>query len=100
MPDAALGSVRLMFPSLVYYAGRPVEILDTPGLAGTFFTTRAGAFAIMDRPTFDALRAELPQVCVAATRPRLDAISLRDVIAGRPPGDVLLVTNACAAPTN
>jgi hypothetical protein len=48
----------------------------------------------MDAARFDELQRAIPGVCAAARRPRLDP-KLDDVLAGRPPGDVVLATNEC-----
>ena len=48
----------------------------------------------MDEGRYDALRLAAPQVCEAGRHPRLDP-KFVDVLAGRPPEAVLLVTNEC-----
>jgi 4-amino-4-deoxy-L-arabinose transferase-like glycosyltransferase len=98
-PTDRLGSYEMMLPSLVYYAGRPVESLEGPDQARAFYADARGGWALMDQGRFDLLRADVPGVCVAARHPRLDP-RFEDVWAGRPPADVLLVTNRCGAPTN
>ena len=93
-PDAQLGAYQYMLPSLVYYANRPVHELQSPDQARAFYADPRGAWAIMDAAGFEALRPVVPGLCVAARHPRLDP-RLTDVLAGRPPTDVLLVTNQC-----
>jgi 4-amino-4-deoxy-L-arabinose transferase-like glycosyltransferase len=95
---ARLGAYHLMLPSLVYYADQTVESLESPDAARAFFAG-GPAWAIVDDGRFDELRQEAPSLCVVARRPRMDP-RLSDVIAGRPPGDVFLVTNQCPASTN
>jgi 4-amino-4-deoxy-L-arabinose transferase-like glycosyltransferase len=98
-PGAVLGAYRLMLPSLVYYAGQPVQALDTLEQAREFYAGRAVAWAILDDHRFDELARAVPGLCIAARRPRLDP-RLADVMAGRPPADVVLVTNQCQPATN
>jgi 4-amino-4-deoxy-L-arabinose transferase-like glycosyltransferase len=92
--DAELGAYDFMLPSLVYYADRPVRTFASLDEARTFFAGPRGAWAIMDAARFDDLQRAVPGVCAAARRPRLDP-KLDDVLAGRPPGDVVLATNEC-----
>jgi 4-amino-4-deoxy-L-arabinose transferase-like glycosyltransferase len=92
--DAELGAYDFMLPSLVYYADRPVRTFASLDEARAFFTGPRGAWAIMDAGRFDELRRAVPSVCAAARRPRLDP-KLDDVLAGRPPDDVVLATNEC-----
>jgi 4-amino-4-deoxy-L-arabinose transferase-like glycosyltransferase len=95
---ARLGAFNLMLPSLVYYADRPVEVLDTIEQAAEFYRDPRGGWAIMDPVEFGRLRAVVPQLCVAARRPRsMFEADLRDLLAERPQPDVLLVTNRCGA---
>jgi 4-amino-4-deoxy-L-arabinose transferase-like glycosyltransferase len=93
-PQAELGAYEFMLPSLVYYAGRPVTLLESLDVARAFYANPRGAWAIMDEGRYETLRLAVPHVCVAGRRPRLDP-KLADVLAGRPPEDVLLVTNEC-----
>ena len=98
-PSALLGSYEMMLPSLVYYAGRQVETLESPEQVRAFYADPRGAWAIMDDGRFDSLHTLVPGLCVAARHPRLDP-KFDDVLSGRPPADVLLVTNQCDRPTN
>jgi 4-amino-4-deoxy-L-arabinose transferase-like glycosyltransferase len=95
-PDAALGSYAFMLPSLVYYAGRPVQVLESVDQAREFYADPRGGWAIMDAAGFAQLQQALPGLCVAAHHARLDP-RLTDVLDGRRPDDVLLVTNQCQA---
>jgi hypothetical protein len=91
---AIIGGYRLMLPSLVYYTSRQVHGLETPDEARAFFSKTADAWVIVDDHRFDELQQAVGGLCVVAERPRMDP-TLGDVLAGRPPGDVLLVTNRC-----
>lgn len=93
-PTAQLGSYHLLLPSLVFYAGRPVETLGLPEQARSFFFNDRGGWAIMGQQEFDELRGLVSGLCVADRRPFLD-FRLSDVLAQRPPPNVLLVTNRC-----
>jgi 4-amino-4-deoxy-L-arabinose transferase len=93
-PRAVIGGYRLMLPSLVFYARRHVQPLETPEEARAFFLATPDAWAIVDDHRLPELQDAVPGVCVVAGRPRMDP-TLGDVMAGRPPGDVLLVTNRC-----
>ena len=42
-----------MLPSLVYYAGRPVRVLDSQAEALDFYRDPRGAWAIMSEDDFD-----------------------------------------------
>jgi 4-amino-4-deoxy-L-arabinose transferase-like glycosyltransferase len=95
-PTAVLGGYRLMLPSLVFYANRPVRPLETSDDARAFFASSPDAWAILDDHRLGELRDAVPGLCVAAERPRMDP-TLADVVAGRPPGSALLVTNRCLA---
>jgi hypothetical protein len=79
----------------VYYAGRHVQSLETPDEARAFFSGSSEAWSIVDDHRWPELQEAVPGLCVVAERPRMDP-TLADVVAGRPPGDVLLVTNRCA----
>ncbi|MEO7191144.1 MAG: glycosyltransferase family 39 protein [Vicinamibacterales bacterium] len=92
--SAQLGSYHLMLPSLVYYAGRPVRILDSEAQAVEFYADARGGWAMMSDTELRELQRVVPGLCVAARRPMFDA-KLRDVLDRRPPADVLLVTNRC-----
>lgn len=92
--DARLGAYEFMLPSLVYYADRPVRVIESLDEARAFYMDSHAAWAIMDTGRFDGLRAVVTGLCVAATHPRLDP-KLTEILSGRPPEDVLLVTNEC-----
>jgi len=98
-PGARLGAYEFMLPSLVFYANRPVRVMESIDEARAFYEDPQGAWAIMDQGRFDALKAVVPGICVAARHPRLDP-KLTEVLSGRPPEDVLLVTNECPRPAS
>ncbi len=98
-PGAELGLFQLMLPSLVYYARQPVRVLDTLEEAQAFYENAPSGWAIMANTEYEALRGRVPGLCVAASRPEFGSPTLGDVMARRPPRDVLLVTNQCAAAT-
>jgi 4-amino-4-deoxy-L-arabinose transferase-like glycosyltransferase len=93
-PGAQLGAYEFMLPSLVYYADRPVRVLESLDEARRFYASGSPAWAIMDEGRFDTLRAVAPGLCVSGRRPRLDP-KLSEILSGHPPEDVLLVTNEC-----
>jgi 4-amino-4-deoxy-L-arabinose transferase-like glycosyltransferase len=93
-PTAQLAAYQFMLPSLVYYADRPVRVLESLDEARAFYTDVPSAWAIMDAGRFETLRAVVPDICVVARHPRLDP-KLTEILSGRPPEDVLLVTNEC-----
>jgi 4-amino-4-deoxy-L-arabinose transferase-like glycosyltransferase len=92
--NAQLGAYEYMLPSLVYYANRPVRVIESLDEARAFYGDGREAWAIMDQGRFDSLHAVVPGTCIAARHPRLDP-KLTEILSGRPPEDVLLVTNEC-----
>jgi 4-amino-4-deoxy-L-arabinose transferase-like glycosyltransferase len=92
--SSRLGSYHLMLPSLVYYARRPVQILDDQAEALEFYRDPRDGWAIMTETEFEELRALLPGLCVASRHPLFDA-KPRNFLNQQPPADVLLVTNRC-----
>jgi hypothetical protein len=96
--DGPIGAYHLMFPSLVYYVGRPIEELGAPEQVAAFFARESarGSWVIMSQARYDELRASVPGLCVVDRRPLFEA-KLSDLISQRPPDDVLLVGNRCEA---
>lgn len=96
--DGPIGAYHLMFPSLVYYVGRPIEELGAPEQVAAFFARESarGSWVIMSQARYDELRASIPGLCVVDRRPLFEA-KLSDLISQRPPDDVLLVGNRCEA---
>ena len=93
-PSATLASYRLMLPSLVYYADHPVADIDADDSAREYFARSPAAWAITSDGDYERLRTLVPALCVVERRPRLD-ITLRNVLAGAPMPEALLVTNQC-----
>lgn len=95
-PDGHLGAYHLLFPSLVYYVGRPVEELASPEQVQEFFARPGspGAWVIMSAGSYDELRTLVPGACVVDRRGLFEA-KLSDLLAQRPPAEVLLVSNRC-----
>jgi hypothetical protein len=89
----AVGAYHLLFPSLVYYLGRPVIELGNVEAARAFFAD-GPAWVIMSDAGFLELQATVGRLCVVERRPLFEA-KLADLISGQPPADVLLVSNVC-----
>lgn len=94
--DGHIGAYHLLFPSLVYYVGRPIEEFGYAEHAQEFFAreTGAGSWMIMSESSYAELREVIPGLCVTDRRPLFEA-KLSDLISQRPPADVLLVSNRC-----
>src|SRR5690606_24097391 len=92
-----IGAYHMMFPSIVYYVGRPIEELADPAQVEAFFARESdrGSWVIMGEDRYDQLRSIIPGLCVVDRRPLFEA-KLSDLISQRPPGDVPLVGNRCA----
>ena len=96
-PGAKLGAFNMGLQSFVYYADRgPVEEIGSPEQAQAFFAGPREAWALMGIEEWNAVRRLAPAVCIAARHPLsvFDA-KLSDIVARRPPEDVLLVKNRC-----
>lgn len=89
-----VGSYHMMFPSIVYYLGRPVAELPDVEAARAFFAPDQPAWAIMGADRFAELSAAIDGVCVVERRPLFEA-KASDLLSRRPPADVLLVSNVC-----
>ncbi len=92
-----IGAYHMMFPSIVYYVGRPIEELADPAQVEAFFARESdrGSWVIMGEDRYDQLRSTIPGLCVVDRRPLFEA-KLSDLISQRPPADVLLVGNRCS----
>jgi 4-amino-4-deoxy-L-arabinose transferase-like glycosyltransferase len=92
--DALLGQYHVALPSLVYYAGRPVEeIADLTRLAEVF--AEGPAYVVMPAADYDALRESLPGVtCTLAGAPYFD-VKIGNVLALATPPRLLLIANRC-----
>lgn len=93
--DGRVGSYHVLFPSLVYYLGRPIQDIGSVDQARDFFTTNGPAWAIMSQAHYDELLTVVPGLCVTDRRPLFEA-KLGDLMSRRPSDDVLLVSNRCS----
>jgi 4-amino-4-deoxy-L-arabinose transferase-like glycosyltransferase len=83
--------------SLVYYANTSIASLDCGSdvaAAAAFLQQHPESWVVTSDADWDALRARLPGLCAAARHPLFD-VKMRDLLARRPPPDVVLVTNKC-----
>ena len=85
-------------PSLVFYVGRPVQRMGEIDHAVAFFMSSRGSWALVEDVNDDELRQRVPGLCEVARRPVFEA-KVRDLVAGRPPSSIILVTNQCEAAT-
>ncbi len=92
--DGHVGAYHLMFPSLVYYVGRPIHEIAGPDEAGAFFAPDRAAWVIMGDESFRNLSATIPGLCEVTRRPLFEA-KLSDLLSRQPPADVLLISNQC-----
>ena len=93
-PDARLAHFEQSLPSLVFYARRPVEELPTFDAAVEALAGDAEVWLLVPERHGAALRARVPSSCVALRHPIFD-LTPRQVIEGRPPPAVELLTNRC-----
>jgi 4-amino-4-deoxy-L-arabinose transferase-like glycosyltransferase len=97
---ASLHSFNMMLPSLVYYADRPVlDDIPSDDYAAALLHGTDEVWIVTGAPEWDRIRAQAPEpvACVAERRHLfVFEAKLSDVVAGRPPAEVLLVTNKCA----
>ena len=92
--DGRVGAYHLLFPSLIYYLGRPIEELGSVEQAQAFFAPERPAWAIMSDGSYTELVTIVPGLCVVDRRPLFEA-KLSDLVSRQPAADVLLVTNRC-----
>jgi 4-amino-4-deoxy-L-arabinose transferase-like glycosyltransferase len=95
-PTDRVASYDYMLPSLVFYARRPVRELYAHEDVVEFFGVGYGWAMMRSDERAAALLRDVPDLCVAARSPVFDA-RLGTLIAGRPPDEVLLVTNRCGS---
>jgi hypothetical protein len=96
-PDAKIGYFNMGLQSFVYYTGRgTIEEIGSIEQAHAFFYDRRESWALMGVAEWEAVHALLPGTCIADRHP-LSAFDARfeDIVARRPPLDVLLVKNNC-----
>lgn len=95
-PTAELGDYKgALPPSLVYYVRRPVQRIGSPEHAASFFLSSRGSWALVEQANVEELMQTVPGLCEVARRPVFEA-KLRDLMAGLPPPDIILVTNQCS----
>jgi hypothetical protein len=96
-PGDIVATYRVPLPSLVYYTRRHVEDYGELGQLRDAMESNRRAFVVMSRPNYELLAAETrADTCVLLTRPTFD-VKLRNVLAGTPLPDLVLVTNRCAS---
>jgi hypothetical protein len=96
-PGAKLGYFNMGLQSFVYYTDRgPVEDIGVAAQARAFFLDQRESWAIMGVEEWNQVRELVPGVCVA-DRHSLSVFDARlpDIVARKPPPDVLLVKNHC-----
>jgi 4-amino-4-deoxy-L-arabinose transferase-like glycosyltransferase len=93
-PAAAIGSLNVEVPSLVYYARRPVVRLANLDEAAAYFAGRPEVWMLAGERDWSNLHTRVPSTCVAARHPLFLAKG-SDIIRGQPPPDVLLITTRC-----
>ncbi len=96
-PGAKLGYFKMGLQSFVYYTDRGgVEEIGIPGQAKAFFYDDRESWALMGADEWQVVQGLVPNVCVVDRHPLsiFDA-KLADIVARRPPEDVLLVRNHC-----
>ena len=98
-PAASLHSFNMMLPSLVYYADRPVlDDIPSDDYAAALLHGTDEVWIVTGAPEWERIRVQAPEpVACEAERRHLFVFEARlsDIIAGRPPAEVLLVTNKC-----
>jgi 4-amino-4-deoxy-L-arabinose transferase-like glycosyltransferase len=95
--DAKLGYFNMGLQSFVYYTNRGgVEEIGSLGQAEAFFYDKRESWALMGPGEWRAVRQLTSNLCVVDQHPLsiFDA-KLSEIIARRPPEDVLLVKNHC-----
>jgi 4-amino-4-deoxy-L-arabinose transferase-like glycosyltransferase len=93
-PGARLAHFEKSLPSLVYYARRPVEQLPTFEAAAGALAGEAEIWILVSEERAAALRARVPSSCTALRHSIFD-LTPRQLLDGRPPPAVELLTNRC-----
>jgi 4-amino-4-deoxy-L-arabinose transferase-like glycosyltransferase len=98
-PAASLHSFNMMVPSLVYYAGRPVaDDIPSDDYAAALLHGADEVWIVTGAPEWERIRVQAPEpVACVVERRHLFAFEAKisDIVAGRPPAEVLLITNKC-----
>jgi hypothetical protein len=98
-PTAELGDYKgALPPSLVFYVKRRVQRMGTAEHAASFFMSSNGSWVLVEEANYEDLRAAVPNLCEVARHPVFEA-KAKDLLAGQPPPDVILVTNQCSNPS-
>jgi hypothetical protein len=95
---ARLGAFGTMLPSLVYYAGRPVEEQPDLDAAAAFMSNPGEAWMLVETEEWAGLQARVEGLCVAERRHLFAFNEKAATIIGRePPPELLLVTKCAGA---
>jgi 4-amino-4-deoxy-L-arabinose transferase-like glycosyltransferase len=92
--DALLAHWRMSLPSLVYYAGRPVETLGSSEEVVERLEGDREVWVVVSEPDGQVIRERAALACVAL-RAWSSTPTLRDVLARAEPPAVVLLTNRC-----
>jgi 4-amino-4-deoxy-L-arabinose transferase-like glycosyltransferase len=102
-PAASLHSFNMMLPSLVYYADRPVlDDIASVDYAAALLHGTDEIWIVTGATDWERIRVQAPEpvACVAEQRHLfMFEAKLSDIVAGRPPAEVLLITNKCGRPS-
>jgi hypothetical protein len=100
-PSATLYAFNMMLPSLVYYADRPVlEEVASDDYAAALLHGSDEVWIVTGAAEWERIRVQAPEpiACVAERRHLfVFEANLSDIAAGRPPAEVLLITNKCGS---
>jgi 4-amino-4-deoxy-L-arabinose transferase-like glycosyltransferase len=97
-PEARLAFCNMDLPSFVYYADRhvtPLDCLSSLAHPIEFLSMYRDVWIITSDKEWAELRSRVPNLCVADRRPLFD-IRVDNVLARRPPQDVVLMTSQCS----
>ena len=83
-------------PSMVFYLRRHVDIVyDEQSFAERMTAAGGDAFGVLPERRYEELKPQLPvRTCVLDRRPIAD-VKLRDILEGRPPAALVLVSTRC-----
>jgi hypothetical protein len=94
-PTAELADYKgALPPSLVHYVRRPVQRIGVLEHARSFFMSSRGSWLLVNESDYPELQAAIPGLCEVARRRFFEA-KTRNLLAGQPPPNLLLVTNQC-----
>jgi 4-amino-4-deoxy-L-arabinose transferase-like glycosyltransferase len=95
-PDARLTAFNMMLPSLVYYAGRPVEELESTDRAAELLASSEEVWLLTGDGEWAEIEPRAPGACLAERR-HLFAFNVRleRLVRREPPDGVVLATNDC-----